>query len=232
MIHRAITGSIERFLGHPDREHRRRLPAVARAGAGAGAAGRRPPRRLRRVGAGAAARRTACGSRSTRARESVGRRIRDGELAKIPYLLIVGDKEAGGRDGVRPRPPRGRPGTPMALDALAARAAPPRREAGVTVRINWVGVRNFLIIAAIAGLVFVSQEGFGATAVSARADHPGAVRRRPDRLRLQLLPPERAGLARPEAVAAVRDHRLRHRHRVPADRRLPAAGRPPHARSA
>ncbi len=34
-------------------------------------------------------------------------------------------------------------------------------------RINWVGVRNFLIIAAIAGLVFVSQEGFGATAVSA-----------------------------------------------------------------
>ena len=33
-------------------------------------------------------------------------------------------------------------------------------------RINWVGVRNFVIIAAIAGLVFVSQEGFGAVAVS------------------------------------------------------------------
>ncbi|WP_217913188.1 hypothetical protein [Miltoncostaea marina] len=33
-------------------------------------------------------------------------------------------------------------------------------------RINWVGVRNGLIIAAIAGLVFVSQEGFGATADS------------------------------------------------------------------
>ena len=30
-------------------------------------------------------------------------------------------------------------------------------------RINWIGVRNFLIIAALAGLVFVSQEGFGAT---------------------------------------------------------------------
>ena len=26
--------------------------------------------------------------------ESVGKRIRDGELAKVPYLLIVGDKEA------------------------------------------------------------------------------------------------------------------------------------------
>jgi hypothetical protein len=34
------------------------------------------------------------------------------------------------------------------------------------VRINWIGVRNFLIIAALAGLVFVSQEGFGATAGS------------------------------------------------------------------
>lgn len=34
-------------------------------------------------------------------------------------------------------------------------------------RVNWVGVRNFLIIAAVAGLVFVSQEGFGATAGSA-----------------------------------------------------------------
>ncbi len=33
-------------------------------------------------------------------------------------------------------------------------------------RINWVGVRNFVIIAAIAGLVFVSQKGFGAVAVS------------------------------------------------------------------
>lgn len=34
-------------------------------------------------------------------------------------------------------------------------------------RVNWVGVRNALIVAAIAGLVFVSQEGFGATAGSA-----------------------------------------------------------------
>jgi hypothetical protein len=36
------------------------------------------------------------------------------------------------------------------------------------VRINWVGVRNFLIIAAIAGLVLVWEEGFGAVAVSAQ----------------------------------------------------------------
>lgn len=34
-------------------------------------------------------------------------------------------------------------------------------------RINWVGVRNFLIIAGLAGIVLVSQEGFGDLAISA-----------------------------------------------------------------
>ncbi len=34
-------------------------------------------------------------------------------------------------------------------------------------RVNWVGVRNFAIIAGIAALVLVSREGFGAVAVSA-----------------------------------------------------------------
>ncbi len=33
-------------------------------------------------------------------------------------------------------------------------------------RVNWVGVRNAAIVAGLAGLVFVSQEGFGATAGS------------------------------------------------------------------
>jgi len=34
--------------------------------------------------------------------ESVGRKIRDGELSKVPYLLIVGDREAeSGQVGVR-----------------------------------------------------------------------------------------------------------------------------------
>ena len=51
MIHRALLGSIERFLGHPDRAPRGRLPGLAGAGAGAGAADRRPPRRLCRAGA-------------------------------------------------------------------------------------------------------------------------------------------------------------------------------------
>lgn len=33
-------------------------------------------------------------------------------------------------------------------------------------RINWVGVRNTAIILGLAGLVFVGQEGFGASAAS------------------------------------------------------------------
>ena len=36
--------------------------------------------------------------------ESVGKRIRDGELAKIPYLLVIGDREAeAGQVSVRGR---------------------------------------------------------------------------------------------------------------------------------
>ena len=35
---------------------------------------------------------TVCGPTRDRA-ESVGRRIRDGELHKVPYLLVVGDRE-------------------------------------------------------------------------------------------------------------------------------------------
>ena len=47
MIHRALFGSIERFFAVLARALRRRVPAVARAGAGDGAAGRRPARRVR-----------------------------------------------------------------------------------------------------------------------------------------------------------------------------------------
>jgi threonyl-tRNA synthetase len=93
MIHRAVTGSIERFLGiliengagsfpfwlAP--EQARVLPVADRHAPYA----EEVRGRLRREGlrAGVDAR-----------GESVGRRIRDGELAKVPYLLVVGDREA------------------------------------------------------------------------------------------------------------------------------------------
>ena len=92
MIHRAITGSVERFLGilieHTggdfpfwlSPEQARVLPVSDRHGAYAESVRERLRERDLRV---------EVDSRG----ESVGRRIRDGELDKVPYLLIVGDKE-------------------------------------------------------------------------------------------------------------------------------------------
>ena len=93
MIHRAVTGSIERFLGiliengagafpfwlAP--EQARVLPVADRHAPYA----ERVRVRLREEGL-----RAEVDARG----ESVGRRIRDGELAKVPYLLVVGDREA------------------------------------------------------------------------------------------------------------------------------------------
>src|SRR5262245_16678570 len=54
--------------------------------------------------------------------ESVGRRIRDGEVAKVPYLLVVGDREAdSGTVSARARG-EGDLGA-LALEELAARLA-------------------------------------------------------------------------------------------------------------
>ncbi len=119
MIHRAITGSIERFLGilientggdfplwlAP--EQARVLPVADRHAPYAEAV----RARLREEGL-----RVEVDARS----ESVGRRIRDGELAKVPYLLIVGDKEeqAG---SVSPRARHTGDLGPTPLDELAAR---------------------------------------------------------------------------------------------------------------
>jgi threonyl-tRNA synthetase len=118
MIHRAITGSIERFLGilientggdfplwlAP--EQARVLPIADRHAPYAESV----RSRLRDFGL-----RVGVDARS----ESVGRRIRDGELAKIPYLLVVGDKEEeAGTASVRAR--HGGDGGTPAIAALAA----------------------------------------------------------------------------------------------------------------
>jgi threonyl-tRNA synthetase len=93
MIHRAITGSIERFLGiliedtggdfpfwlAP--EQVRVLPIADRHQAYA---------QTVRSALRAAGLRAEVDARS----ESVGKRIRDGELSKVPYLLVAGDREA------------------------------------------------------------------------------------------------------------------------------------------
>lgn len=103
MIHRAITGSIERFLGiliedtggdfpfwlAP--EQARVLPIADRHA---------PYAHSVRTALSAAGMRVSVDARS----ESVGRRIRDGELSKVPYLLVAGDREAeAGQVSVRAR---------------------------------------------------------------------------------------------------------------------------------
>ncbi len=95
LIHRAITGSIERFLGILIEDtggdfplwlapvQARVLPIADRHADHAEAV---------RGALVAAGLRAEVDARA----ESVGKRIRDGELAKIPYLLVVGDKEQAG----------------------------------------------------------------------------------------------------------------------------------------
>jgi threonyl-tRNA synthetase len=95
MIHRALLGSIERFLGilieHYAGEfpvwlapvQAKVLPIADRHTDYA----ERVEQELRDAGI-----RTAVDARS----ESVGRKIRDAELAKVPYMLVVGDKEQDG----------------------------------------------------------------------------------------------------------------------------------------
>ena len=93
MIHRALFGSFERFIGilleHLGGElpvwlapvQAIVLPITDHQNEARGAVSRRSPRRGLRA---------ELDDRS----ESVGRKIRDAELRKIPYMLVVGEREA------------------------------------------------------------------------------------------------------------------------------------------
>jgi threonyl-tRNA synthetase len=93
MIHRALFGSFERFIGILIEETAGELPvwlapvqAIALPIADRHAdAARVATDRLRDAGV-----RAELDDRT----ESVGRKIRDAELQKIPYMLVIGDKEA------------------------------------------------------------------------------------------------------------------------------------------
>ena len=94
MIHRALFGIDRALLRHPRRALRRRVPGLARAGAGHGAAvadrhddyaaelvDRAEGRRLPRRGA------------SARTLDTLGARIRNAKTEKVPYVLVVGDDD-------------------------------------------------------------------------------------------------------------------------------------------
>jgi threonyl-tRNA synthetase len=52
--------------------------------------------------------------------ESIGRKIRDAELAKVPYMLVVGDREAESSGAALRRHREGDLGT-LSLDEIAER---------------------------------------------------------------------------------------------------------------
>jgi threonyl-tRNA synthetase len=92
MIHRALLGSIERFLGILIEHHAGEFPVwLAPVQARVLPIADRHAEYAQRVAGElrAAGVRADVDSRS----ESVGRKIRDAELAKVPYMLVVGDSE-------------------------------------------------------------------------------------------------------------------------------------------
>ena len=94
VIHRALLGSLERFIGILHRALRRRLPVLARAGAGPRAAGRGGAPRRGRRNLAREAREPATAPRWREPTETIGKRIRAAELEKIPVTVVYGDQES------------------------------------------------------------------------------------------------------------------------------------------
>jgi threonyl-tRNA synthetase len=101
MIHRALLGSMERFAGILIEHHGGRFPdwlaptqaAILPVADRHLDAARELATTLRQLGVR---------SRIDERSESVGKKIRDAELAKVPYMLVLGDKEIeSGRPSVR-----------------------------------------------------------------------------------------------------------------------------------
>jgi len=107
MVHRALWGSVERFFGILI-EHYAARSSVARARAGRNSSSQRKilcVRNKRYRGAACRGFRAHLDDRN----EKLQAKIRDAQLQKIPYMLIVGGKEAG--PGLSPSATRaGRPG--------------------------------------------------------------------------------------------------------------------------
>ena len=128
MIHRALLGSMERFAGILIEHHAGRFPdwlAPTQAAVLPVAD---------RHNEAAASLLAALQEAGVRARlddrsESVGRKIRDAELAKVPYMLVLGDREAeAGGAAVRSHED-GDLGV-LGADQIIARGSPNGRYAG------------------------------------------------------------------------------------------------------
>jgi len=121
MIHRALMGSFERFIGILIEHYAGEFPLwLAPVQARVLPLADRHVEYAREVA-------TALGAAGVRAElddrtESVGRKIREAELRKVPYMLIVGDREAEERAVALRRHKEGDLGT-LALDEAVVRLA-------------------------------------------------------------------------------------------------------------
>ena len=109
MIHRALLGSMERFAGILIEHYGGRFPLwLAPVQAVVLPVADRHNERAAEIAV--VCEPAACARGVDDRTESVGRKIRDAELSKAPYMLVVGDKEIGGGDGLGAPPRRRRPG--------------------------------------------------------------------------------------------------------------------------
>ena len=103
VIHRALLRLARALHRHPHRALRRRLPVLARAGAGAADPGRREPPRGRARSCGERLEAEGFRVDVDERDETLGKRIRDAELEKIPYTIVYGDRESDESLAVRER---------------------------------------------------------------------------------------------------------------------------------
>jgi threonyl-tRNA synthetase len=119
MIHRALLGSMERFAGILIEHYAGRFPAwLAPVQVGILPVADRHAERAREVAAELEQRglRVTVDDRG----ESVGRKIRDAELRKLPFMVVIGDQELGSGELAVRSHDEGDLGA-MALEELAGR---------------------------------------------------------------------------------------------------------------
>ena len=111
MIHRALMGSFERFIGMLIEHYAGEFPVwLAPVQAIVLPVSDRHVEYAREIRDTLDGFRVEIDERT----ESIGRKIREAELRKIPYMLVVGDRETESQDGLGAPAPRGRPGRDVA----------------------------------------------------------------------------------------------------------------------
>ena len=126
VIHYAIYGSFERFIGILVEHYRRGLPALARAGPGGCHPHRRPARRCR-PGAGRGPRSRGLRVEVDDSDNRMQYKIRQAQEQKIPYMLVLGDREV--EAGPLAADPRGEQPPAEGWETLADRLAPEAADA-------------------------------------------------------------------------------------------------------